>query len=119
MWVTFTLDRGSVTADLDPRLIGELHELMQGKSVQESEVASLLRQVSYFDNNKEGIISEYPGQVVVIGHEKVAFAGTQDEAFEWVSENPGVGPFYVVVTMTSESAGNFTLNTLGLREALR
>ncbi|MET7914417.1 hypothetical protein ABZU45_00495 [Streptomyces avermitilis] len=117
MRVTLTLDKRSVTADLDSRLVGDLYELLQGKNVQEAEVMILLQQVAYFDSNKEDIVSKYPGQVVVIGHETVTYAGTLDEAFAWTSKNPESGPVYIVATAAPESASDAILKVVDLMSA--
>ncbi|AYN40185.1 hypothetical protein D9753_16095 [Streptomyces dangxiongensis] len=114
MRVTLTLDKESVTADLDPHLVGDLYALLGGKTVQEADVVRLLRQVSYFDNNKDDIVSKYPGQAVVIGHETVVFAGTFDEAFEWTSANLEARPVYIVATTAPEAASSAMLKAMDL-----
>jgi hypothetical protein len=114
MRVTLTVDKESATADLDPRLVGDLYALLRGKTVQEADVVRLLRQVSYFEKNKDDIVSKFPGQVVVIGHDAVVFAGTLDESFEWASENREAGPVYIVAAAPPETANSAMLKTMDL-----
>ncbi len=114
MRATLTLGEKSATANLDPRLVGNLCEILRRKTVNENDAVSLLQQVSHFDRNKHNIISKSPGQVVVIGHERVAFSGTLDEAFDWTSENRQSGPFYIAAKTTSQNVDISLLNAMDL-----
>ncbi|MBT1093549.1 hypothetical protein [Streptomyces sp. Tu102] len=114
MKATLTLGQKSASADLDPRLVGTLCRILRRKTLQETDVVGFLQQVSHFDRNKQDIINRHPGQVVVVGGERVAFAGTSDEAFGWASVNPQSGPVYIAATITSENAHATLLDVIDL-----
>jgi hypothetical protein len=105
MRVTFTLDKGSVTADLDPRMVGDLHDLLSRNAVSQSEVYSLLRNIAYFEVHREEIIDRFPGLTIVLAGEEITFAGTEDEAFSWVSESPWAAPVYIVNLQRPDEMG--------------
>jgi hypothetical protein len=97
MNVTFTFAKEeSITVDLDPRLIGELHDLLSRQAIQPAEASGLLRQIAYFERNRDEITDRYPGLTVVLAAEDVAYVGTEDEAFAWAEGNPAMAPVYIV-----------------------
>src|SRR5258708_9385241 len=105
MEITFTFEKGSVTADLDPRMAGNLHDLLSRQPVYQDEILALLREIAYFETHREEIIDRYPGLAVVVHGEDIVFAGTEDEAFSWVSENPWAAPVYIVNLQRPDEVG--------------
>jgi hypothetical protein len=105
MLVTFTFDKGSVSADLDPRLVSDLHDLLSRGRDYHDEILALLYQIAYFQMHREEIIDRYPGLTVVVGNRDVLFAGTEDESFSWVSENSWAVPAYIVNLQRPDEVG--------------
>ena len=105
MRMTFTFDKGAVAADLDPRLVSDLHDLLSRQPDHQVDILALLYQIAYFEMHREEIIDRYPGLTVIVSDRDVVFAGTEDEAFSWVSENPWAVPVYVVNLQRPDEVG--------------
>jgi hypothetical protein len=106
MKVSFTLDEGSVEADVDPQLIGELQELLISNALSQREVLILLQQIKYFDEHRDEITRRYLGSTVVIHHEEIVFDGAEDAALQFisrfVSSDPNASPAYIVSVLRPE-----------------
>jgi hypothetical protein len=100
--VTFNFEKGSVTADLDPRMVADLHDLLSRQAVRQDDVLRLLQRIAFFDDNRDKIISSIenipPNRnlAVVVHGDGYVFANSEDEAFVWASENIALGPVYIV-----------------------
>jgi hypothetical protein len=105
MRMTVTFDNGAVTADLHPRLFSDLHDLLSRQPDQRGNVLALLYQIAHFEMHREEIIDRFPGLTVVVGNRDIVFAGTEDEAFSWVSENPWAIPVYIVNLQRPDEVG--------------
>jgi hypothetical protein len=105
MRMTFTFDKGAVTADLQPQFASDLHDLLSRQPDHRDDILALLYQIAYFEIHREEIIDRYPGLTVVVSDRNVVFAGTEDEAFSWVSENPWATPVYIVNLQRPDEVG--------------
>ena len=95
MRYTISLKAGVVEARLEPRVFAELHSLLAREAIDHEVAYAFLRQVAFFDENELALTSQFPGQTVVIQNEKIAFAGTQHEAFEYIAASDSVGVYMV------------------------
>ena len=91
MKVTFNFETGSVTTNLDPRMVTDLHDLLSRHAVPQDDVLRLLQRIAFFDDNREKIIGEIPRDrdwALVVYETGFNVFESQDDAFSWASGNP-------------------------------
>jgi hypothetical protein len=97
--VTFNFETGSVTTNLDPRLVSDLHDLLSRHAVPQDDVLKLLQRMAFFDDNREKIMGSIPrnrDSALVVYANDFSIFDSEDNAFSWASKNPELSPIYIV-----------------------
>lgn len=115
MRVQLQFNEGVLDLDLDPAALADLHALVEAGALTPSVMYRYLRQVEFFQAEREQLMANNAGMTILIANEQVMLVDTLSVVLDGIQRlnRVQIGPFYIV------ELPKLDLGSLGVYPGLR